>query len=170
MWTEHLVARTFVSVLASPHMMTYFYTHIRAHGWLKGQLGSSLPRAFSKRHLHPHALSLLGVPQTSASFCSTPPPLLTPNSLLMTGIRTPQSATPRLGGQSGHLADTTQITGNEPKTCIEVSSVHTPINFPTRRDSFNLENNLKIAVSEDSDHFPQRSTAGTVPALLNTGS
>ena len=75
---------------------------------------------------------------------------------LETGIRSTQSATPRLGGQSGHLADPIQSTGYEPKTCIGVSSEHTPINFPTGRDSFNLENDLKFAVSEDSDHLPQR--------------
>ena len=44
-------------------------------------------------------MSLSGVPSTTSSFCSTPPPL-TPSSLLLTGISRPKSATPRLGGQS----------------------------------------------------------------------
>ena len=121
-------------------------------------------------------MTLLGVPHTS-SFCSTPPSL-SPNRLHATGVRSPLNATPRLGGQSGHLADTTQSTGYERKTCIDVSSEHTSINFPKGRDNFNLENDLKITVSEDSDHPLQRSTAtssrhsvaGTVPALLNLGS
>ena len=48
---------------------------VHAHScvWPKGQLGSSFLRAFSKRHLHLHAMSLLGVPRVS-SFCSTHPP------------------------------------------------------------------------------------------------
>ena len=75
---------------------------------------------------------------------------------LETGIRSIQTATPRLSGQSRHLVDPIQSTDYEPKTCIGVSSEHTPINFPTRRDSFNLENDLKFAFSEDSDHLPQR--------------
>ena len=117
-------------------------------------------------------MTLNGVPHTS-SFCSTPPSL-SPNTL---GVRSPLNGTPRLE-QSGHLADTTQSTGYEPKTCIDVSSEHTSINFPKGRDNFNLENDLKITVSEDSDHLPQwttarssrHSVAGTVPALLNLGS
>ena len=36
-------------------------------------------------------------------------------------------------------------------TGIEVSSEFSPINVPTKQESFNLENHFKIAVSEDTD-------------------
>ena len=64
------------------------------------------------------------------SFWSTPPPS-TPNSLLMTGIRRPPGATPPGGLLCGRLAESTPLTGYEPKTCIDLSIEHTPINYPT---------------------------------------
>ena len=92
-----------------------------------------LPVCLLKSLLHPHTMSLHGVPHTTSSFCSTSLPSLSPNTLHMTGNRSPTNATPRLGGQSGHLAETTQSTVYEPKTCIDVSSEYTLINFPIRR-------------------------------------
>ena len=56
--------------------------------------------------------------------------------------------------------------------CID-DSEYTPINIAVRRENFDIENDLKFAVSEDSDHFhqeavgSQRSVANTVPALMN---
>ena len=54
-------------------------------------------------------------------------------------------------------------TGSEPKSLIEVSSEHTPINFPSRKDSFILENDLTntVAASEDFDRLPQRFVASS---------
>ena len=130
-----------------------------------------------KSLLHPHTMCLLGVPHTTSSFCSTPHSL-SPNTLHTTGIRNSLNATPRVGGLSGHLDDTTQSTGYEPKTCIDASSEYTPINLPVTKESYNFQNDWKFAVSEDSYHLPRRaaasssrhSVASTVPALLNLGS
>ena len=72
---------------------------------------------------------LLDVPDPFPSFCSTPPPS-------MTGIRRFSCDTPRGGLQFGHLVESTPFTGYEPKTCIDVSSEHTPINYSSRRTSF----------------------------------
>ena len=75
---------------------------------------------------------------------------------------------------------TTPLTGCEPNFCIDVSSEHTPIHSPSRKNRFNLESDLTntVAASEDLDHLPQRlaasgsqhSVASTVPTLLNLGS
>ena len=120
--------------------------------------------------------NLLGVPEPFPSFSSTPPPA---QSSLQTGVGT-TCADPRGGMLSGHMAEKTTFTGYEPNSLINVSSEHTPINFPFRSNSFNREDDLAntIAASEDFDHFPQpaaacgcqHSAASTVPALLNLGS
>ena len=121
-------------------------------------------------------MSLHGVPHFTSSFCSTPAPMSLPtqNSLHKTGIRnTTQCATPRLGGSSGHMAETVQLTGYEQNTCIDVSRECTPIYIAVRREIFDIERDPKFAVSEDSDNLPQRavssqgSVATTVPALMN---
>ena len=48
-----------------------------------------------------------------------------------------------------------------PFSCIDVSRGHTPINFPSRRNSFNIENHLTttVAASETFDGFHQQATA-----------
>ena len=54
----------------------------------------------------------------------------------------------------GHLVESTPLTGYEPKTCIDVSSEHTPINCPSRRNSFNTDYNdltTTVAASETTD-------------------
>ena len=86
-------------------------------------------------------------------FCSTPPPS-TPTSLPLTGIRRPPCATPHRGIQFGRLAESTPLTFYEPKTCIDVSSEHTPINYPSRRNSFDTYYNdlaTTVAASEPPD-------------------
>ena len=79
----------------------------------QGQTGLNVSflRALSKKHFHLHTMSLLGVPSVSSSFCVTPPPTWTSSPATLTGIRSPQSATPLLGGQSGHVADPIPTTG-----------------------------------------------------------
>ena len=52
------------------------------------------------------------------------------------------------------MADNALLTGYEPKktdsmTCIDVSSEYTPTNIAVRREIFDIENDLKFAVSED---------------------
>ena len=102
---------------------------------------SKIARAFNVIHcLSMFHRPLLDVPGSFPSFCSTPLPS-TPNSLLMTGIRRLICATPPGGLQFGHLAQSTLLTGCEAKTCIDVSSERTPINYPSKRNSSNLENN-----------------------------
>ena len=95
----------------------------------------------------------------------------TPTSL--TGSRLNPCVTPLWSGPSGDLADPTPNTGYEPKFCIDVSSEHTPINFPTRKSTFQLESDATIAASEDLN-LPRHSgasssswhtAASTVPTL-----
>ena len=65
-----------------------------------------------------------------------------------------------------HLADDFPFTGYEPKTCIDLSSEHTPINFSSKRDSFNIENNdftTTVAASENSDGFNRQAAASGSP-------
>ena len=76
------------------------------------------------------------------------------------------------------MADNALLTGYKPnhmtrsKTCIDVSSEYTPINIAVRRENFDIEDDFKFAVPEDSDLFTQpavgsqRSVASTVPALM----
>ena len=62
------------------------------------------------------------------------------------------------------------------KTCIDVSSEYRPINFAVRRENFDIKDDWKFAVSEDSEHVPQQavgsrcSVASTVAALMNVDS
>ena len=99
-------------------LRTVFFFHFHTH-----MRGSSLEQTVIKSsacHLkslhHPHTMSLLGVPHTTSSFCSTPP-LLSPTILHTTGTRKSLNATPRLEGQSGHLADITQSTKKSQRLC-----------------------------------------------------
>ena len=106
----------------------------------------------------------LGMPDPFTSFCSTPPQT-TPNSLL-TGIRRTLCATPPAGMLSGHLAESSPRTNYEPKSCIDVSSQHTPIKHPSRRNRVSIENDLTtttVAAPENSDGFHQQAAASGSP-------
>ena len=111
---------------------------------------------------HPNLLGLH--PESFTSFCSTalqPPQTACsakPERASLTGIWTHLSAT-SLEGQSGYLADSIPLTGYEPKTCIDVSSEHTPVNHPCRKNSFNIEDNVTttVAASETSRRFSEAS-------------
>ena len=94
-----------------------------------------------------HSLSLLGVPHLTSTLCAAALPLSPPTQNSLTGIRhTTQCAIPRLGGSCGHVANTAQLTGCVPRTCIDASSEHTPINIALRRENFHIESHLKFAV------------------------
>ena len=151
-------------------MRTFYPTHTRVCSSLG--LSSRYDRRVSCVHpgktFSPHIVFLLGVP-TLSSLCSTPPPSWTPS---------PRDAD---WNQTDPLwAARHPAAGFEGNFSIDVSSEHTPINFPFRKDSFNLENDLTntVAASDDFDHLPQRfvasnsqhSAASTVPTLLNSGS
>ena len=113
----------------------------------------------------PFHRTVLAVSDNFSSFC-TSPPQTTPTSRPLTGIRSTPCATSPEGRQSGHLAEPLPHTGYEPKTCIDVSSEHTPINYPSRRNSFNIENNdltTTVAASENSDGFHQQAAASGSP-------
>ena len=60
-------------------------------------------------------------------------------------------ADPGCGSLFGRVAEQSPLTGYEPKSLIEVSSEHTPINFPSRENSFNTDFNdltTTVAASE----------------------
>ena len=132
---RHIPCRTHnvLSLLgSSTHRTAYrfFFFHFHTH-----MRGSSLEQTVIKssacplKSLHrPHTMSFLGVPHTTLSFCSTPP-LLSPTTLHTTGTRKSLNATPRLEGQSGPLADTTQSTKKKPETVqrLPQGQLHEPI-------------------------------------------
>ena len=103
--------------------------------------------------------TLLGVPDTFSSFCSSPQQTTPFTTADWNQEYT--SATSLEGMQSGHLAEPLPHTGCEPKSCIDVSSEHTPITCSSRRDSFNIPNDLTITVaaSENFDGFHQQAAA-----------
>ena len=70
-----------------------------------------------------------------------------------------ESATPRLGGSSGRMADTAQLTGYEPKT-----DSNTRIDVSSGKN-FNIESDFMFAVPEDSDNFPQ--AVGSQRSVMN---
>ena len=77
-----------------------------------------------------------------------------PTLLPMTGIRRSPCATPHGGLEFGRLVEPTPLTGNEPIRCIDVSSELTPINYSSRRNSFNTDYNdftTTVAASETPD-------------------
>ena len=57
------------------------------------------------------------------------------------------------GGWFGRMAEQSPLTGYEPNSLIEISSAHTPIIFPSRRNSFHTDFNdvPAIAASDDTD-------------------
>ena len=87
----------------------------------------------------------------------------TPTSRPLPAIRSIPCATSLEGRQCGHLAEPLPNTGYEPKSCIDVSSGHTPINYPSRRTSFNIDNDLTttVAASENFDSFHQQAAASS---------
>ena len=79
----------------------------------------------------------------------------------LTEIRYHLSATSPVR-QSGYLADSIPLTGLKPKTCIDVRSEHTAINYTYRKNNFNIEDNVTatVAASETSDGFQKQAAAG----------
>ena len=109
---------------------------------------------------------LLDVPDPIPSFCSTTPPT-TQTSLPMTEIKRSPCATPHGGLQFGDLVEPTPLTGYEPKTCIDVSSGHTPINYSSRRKSFNTDcNDLTTTVAASETPFLKKVGQSTSPLLF----
>ena len=48
-------------------------------------------------------------------------------------------AEPRRASWFGRVAEQSTPTGSEPNSLIEISSAYTPINFPSRTKSFNID-------------------------------
>ena len=99
--------------------------------------------------------TLLGVPDTFSSFCSSPPQT-TPTSRPLTGIRSTSCAPPPGGMLFGHLAESSPHTGYDSKSCTE-QCAHAD-QLPSRRNSFNIENGVTttVASSENFDSFHQQ--------------
>ena len=119
--TEHLVVRTFFSVLSVSRTFD-LHTHMRvAQDFTGVVLFLCAPQKSSTHSMfhRPH----FGVPDPFPSYCSTPPPS-TSAALPMNGIRRPSCATRPGRLLFVHLAESTPLTGYEPKSCIDVSSEH----------------------------------------------
>ena len=72
-------------------------------------------------------------------------------SLLQAGMSANTWADPRGGLLFGRMAEQGLLRGHEPKSLIEVSSEHTPIDFSSRKNSFNTDVNdlaTTVAASE----------------------
>ena len=101
-----------------------------------------------QKSLHPHAMSLVGVPICS-SFCSTPPPTWTPSPAALTEIRLNPSATPLSEGQSGHLSDPT------PHTRVEGSRRGSPYHHG-HRDADKLKSGTEAEYVEEIERSRDR--------------
>ena len=91
-------------------------------------------------------------PSPFSSFCSTP--LLAQTPLLNASLSQKPCAAPQGGLILGRLAEQSPLAGYEPNSLIEASSEHTPINFPSRKDSFDTDFNdlaTTVAASEITD-------------------
>ena len=118
---------------------------INAHALAQGHVDCLSLRAHQKSLVRLMLRrTLLDVPDRFPSFCSTPPP--TQSSLLNTGMSMNRCATPSGSLFFGRVAEQSLLTGYETKSLIEVSSEHTPINFPSRKGSFN-SNDLTTTVA-----------------------
>ena len=60
---------------------------------------------------------------------------------------------PSGGGCFGPVAEQSPLTGDEPNNLIQISSQHTPVNFPSRRNIFSADFNgvPTTAASDDTD-------------------
>ena len=76
-----------------------------------------------------------------------PPPLF-PSTLVTESGTT--CVDPRSGAFCGRVAEQSPITGYEPKDLTEISSEYTPINFPSRKNSFTTDiDDVPIVVASD---------------------
>ena len=110
----------------------------------QGHVDCLSPRAHPKSFIRPmfHGTLLesqFSSPSPFSSFCSSQLPAQT--SLLNASISQKPCATLQGRLILGWLAEQSPPTGYEPKSPIEVSSEHTPIDFPSRKDSFDTDFN-----------------------------
>ena len=131
----------------------------RSHARCDHTFGSRLDELFVclKKSLHWSCLCWMFFRPRFRLFFSSFTASLTPSAASpapLTGIRLNPCATPPWGGPSG------PNTGYEPKFCIDVSSEHTPINFPTKNMSFQQEYDVTITAFEDLD-LPRHSRASS---------
>ena len=92
--------------------------------------------------------NLLGVPD--------PPPLFPATLATETGTT---CADPLSGSWLGRMAEQSLLTGYEPEDLSEISSEHTPINFPSRKSSF----------SPDIDDVPTIVAASDTTETIEAG-
>ena len=74
-------------------------------------------------------------------------------------------ATPQGGLFFGRMAEQSRLTGDEPKTLIEVSSEHIPINLPSRKDSFVTDLN-HLATTVDASAMIDTTEVGQLTSPL----
>ena len=184
MKTAHLFARTFFSVLsclARARLSTFNHACTRGSSLHKSLCTCDVLEWFAPLRIkntssslmsHPNLLGLH--PESFTSFSSTSqPPQTTCSTKLerasLIQIRCHFSA-PWPGRQSGYLADSIPLTGFEAKACTDVSSEHTAISYPYRKNSFNIEDNVTatVAASETSDGFQKQAAASGGPQIVPT--
>ena len=121
MKTAHFVARTFFSVLSCRACLTHLITHTCV--WLKGLMTQVTGVRCASQITASHSMfhkTLLGVPDTFSTFCSSPSQTA-PTTRPLTGIRSTPCATSPEGRQSLYLAETLPHT-NQPHSTPH----HTP--------------------------------------------
>ena len=58
------------------------------------------------------------------------------------------------GGWFGRMAEQSPLTGHGPKNLIDISSQHTPINFPSRRNSSHTDFNDAPTIAASDEQTP----------------
>ena len=88
-------------------------------------------------------------------------------SLLNSSASPNPCATPQGGLLFGHLAEQSPLTGYEPKSLIEGSSEHTPINSPSRNSSFDIDFS-DLATTVDASERIDTTDLGQLTSPLST--
>ena len=164
--TQHLVNRT----LHCAHLPRAIHTHnFLVCTWLEM---FELSCVLSCLKSHSISSMFRGALLECSFFCSpfsTPFPTLasspatTPSQLFSWTSST--TAPPQGGLLFGRLAEQSPLTGCEPKSLIEVSSEHTPINLPSRKGS--LDTNLDdLATTVDASEMIDTIEVGQLTSPL----
>ena len=101
----------------------------------------------------------------------SPFPTLAPSSMTAPSLLFPSAsstpAAPQGGWLFGRLAERSPLTGYEPKTTIEVSTEHTPINLLSRKGSFDSDLDDLATIVDASEIID--TTGGTVDFTTFSG-
>ena len=142
--TEHQVARTFFLSLARvAHLiapLSFSHTHAGGSNEAEDVIGTCCTFALKSHPLSQHVSSTTPRRAWSISIILFHGTSVDTELTADDWNQETHCATPPRGLLFGHLAESTPLTSYEPKTCIDVSSEHTPINYPWKRNCFNIEN------------------------------